>query len=167
MKKLLFMAVALFFAGSAAIAQQAPKSPRKTAEGKDVSISYGAPSKRDRTIFGGLVPYDEVWRTGADKGTELTLKKDGKVGNVDVKAGTYTLFTIPKANGNWTVILNPTLDQWGSFRYDLIKAADLPHISVKAQKTKSVVEELNIAFVGSDLVISWDDTQVKVPVKIK
>ncbi len=158
------MAAAFVFAGLSAVAQ-APASPKLTAESANASVVYGAPSKKGREIFGGLVPYGEVWRTGANNATELTLKKDAKVGGVSVKAGTYTLFTIPKADGNWTVILNPTLGQWGAYGYDKIKDKDLPHIAVKAEKAKEDVERFKMWFEGSDLVLAWDKTSVKVPVK--
>lgn len=157
------MAAAFLFAGSAVMAQ-APASPKKTAEGDKVSIVYGAPSKKGREIFGGLVPYGEVWRTGANNATELTLKKDGKVGGVNVKAGTYTLFTIPKEDGNWTVILNPTLGQWGAYGYDKIKGDDLPHIMAKAMAANGTVEQFSMYFEGSDLVMAWDKTKLKVPI---
>ncbi|WP_304237095.1 DUF2911 domain-containing protein [Jiulongibacter sediminis] len=165
MKKLLFLSLALLFTGSVAFAQ-APASPKKTAEGDGVSVVYGAPSKKGREIFGGLVPYGEVWRTGANNATELTLSKDGKVGGVNVKAGTYTLFTIPQEDGNWTVILNPTLGQWGAYGYAKIKDADLPHIPAKASATNGTVELFSIYFEGSDMVIAWDDTKVMVPIEM-
>ena len=72
-----------------------PASPRMTAEGKNVKVSYGQPSKKGRVIFGELVPYGKVWRLGANEATEITFEKDGSFGGKPVKAGTYTLFTIP------------------------------------------------------------------------
>ncbi|MGR3811091.1 DUF2911 domain-containing protein [Jiulongibacter sp. NS-SX5] len=162
MKNLLFLA-AFLFTGSMVMAQK-PASPKKNVEGENVSVTYSAPSKKGREIFGGLVPYGKIWRTGANNATELTLEKDGKVGGVDVKAGTYSLFTIPQEDGNWTVILNPTLEQWGAYGYEKIKDADLPHISAKASSTNGTVELFSIYFEGSDMVIAWDDTKVMVPI---
>lgn len=162
MKKLLFVAASLLFVSSYSFAQP---SPKKTATGGNISVTYSAPSKKGREIFGGLVPYDQVWRTGANNATEITFAKDGSIGGTPVKAGTYSLFTIPKKEGDWTVILNPTLGQWGSFKYNEIKDADLPHVKAKAAKTASTVEQMNIAVEGGNLVISWDNSQATVAVK--
>src|SRR6476660_6493757 len=103
MKHLLFMSViVLSVLGSCA---QAPVSPKASAEGKGVKVTYGQPSKKGREIFGKLVPFGQVWRTGANEASEITFNKDVTVGGKPVKAGTYTLFTIPKET-EWTVILN-------------------------------------------------------------
>ncbi|MCR9064422.1 MAG: DUF2911 domain-containing protein [Cytophagales bacterium] len=164
MKKLLFLTAALLFVGSYSFAQ-APASPKKTAEGDGMSVVYSAPSKKGRQIFGGLVPYGEVWRTGANNATEITFDKDVKFGGKPVKAGTYSLFTIPQEKGDWTVILNPTLEQWGAYGYDKIKGADLPHVMAKTAKTNGTVEQMSIYFEDKNLVIAWDDTKAMVPVK--
>ena len=166
MRKFLFlsliMVTAAFFMECSS---QPPKSPRVKAEGKDVEVSYGQPSKRGRVIFGELEPYGKVWRTGANEATEITFKKDVVFGGQPVKAGTYTLFTIPNQN-EWTIILNPELKQWGAYGYDKIKSKDLPHVKVPAEKVDSPVEKLTMRFDESNnLVIEWDQTRVKVPVQ--
>src|SRR5689334_20084655 len=99
MKSVLFYFLAALFVLPAC----AQKSPHETVEGKDISVTYGRPYKKGRDIFGGLEPYGKVWRTGADAATEVTFKKDGTFGGKPVKAGTYTLFTIPNEK-EWTVI---------------------------------------------------------------
>lgn len=142
---------------------QGQPSPRMTAEGKDVKISYGQPSKKGRVIFGELVPFGQVWRTGANEATEITFAKDSKLGGEAIKAGTYSLFTIP-GESEWTIILNPTLKQWGSFGYDKIKDKDVLKVKVKPGKTSGVVEKFTIRFEGSNLIMEWDTTQVAVKV---
>lgn len=142
---------------------QGQPSPRATAEGKDVKISYGQPSKKGRVIFGELVPFGQVWRTGANEATEITFAKDSKLGGEAIKAGTYSLFTIP-GESEWTIILNPTLKQWGSFGYDKIKDKDVLKVKVKPGKTSGVVEKFTIRFEGSNLIMEWDTTQVSVKV---
>ncbi|AWV99559.1 DUF2911 domain-containing protein [Arcticibacterium luteifluviistationis] len=163
MKKLLFLAAALLFVGTSSSFAQ--KSPKMTSSEGNISVTYSAPSVKGRDIFGGLVPYNEVWRTGANNATEITFAKDGSIGGKAVKAGTYSLFTIPKADGDWTVILNPTLKQWGSFKYGEIKDADLPHVMAKTSKTASNVEQMKISVEGGNLVIAWADTKASVAVK--
>lgn len=144
--------------------EKAPASPRVTAEGKNVTISYGQPSKKGRDIFGELVPYGKVWRLGANEATEITFKKDGSFGGKPVKAGTYTLFTIPDLT-SWTFILNSTLKQWGAYDYDKIKGANVLEVKAKPTKTSAPVEKLTITAPADKLVVEWDQTKVEVPVK--
>jgi len=166
MRQILFLSLIMVSAAFMECSSQPPKSPRVKAEGKDVEVTYGQPSKRGRVIFGDLEPYGKVWRTGANEATEITFKKDAVVGGQAVKAGTYTLFTIPNEN-EWTVILNPELKQWGAYGYDKIKSKDLPHIKVPAQKTNSPVEKLTLSFDDKNsLIIEWDQTRVAVPIQI-
>jgi hypothetical protein len=167
MRQLLFLSLIMVSASFMECSSQPPKSPRVSAEGKDVKVAYGQPSKRGRVIFGngGLEPYGKVWRTGANEATEITFAKDATFGGQAVKAGTYTLFTIPNEN-EWTVILNPELKQWGAYGYDKIKSKDLPHITVPARKLDSPVEKLTLKFDDKNsLVIEWDQTHVEVPIQ--
>ena len=83
----------------------------------DIEINYSRPSMRGRKIFGGLLPYGEVWRTGANSATKITFSTSVKFGGADVPAGTYALFSIPGQN-EWTVILNKVPGQWGAYAYD-------------------------------------------------
>ncbi len=96
--------------------KDAPKSPRVTATSDIAEVSYGQPSKRDRVIFGELVPYNKIWRTGANMSTDLTLKSDVEFGGKYVKKGTYAVFTIP-GETEWTVILNSKSAQLGDSEY--------------------------------------------------
>jgi len=140
-------------------------SPRVTAAGKDVKIAYGQPSKKNRVIFGELVPYGKVWRAGANEATEITFDKDATFGGKPIKKGTYTLFTIP-TESDWTFILNPTLKQWGAFGYDKIKDKDVLQTKVPSKKIDSPVEKLTMSFDNNNsLVLEWDQTHVEVPIK--
>lgn len=150
---------------TAVFAQDAPKSPRVTAEGDNVKVSYGQPSKRGREIFGKLVPYGEVWRTGANEATEITFAKDGSFGGKPVKAGTYTLFTIP-GESEWTFILNSALKQWGAYKYGEIKDKDVLQVKAKSSAISGeAVEKLTITLPKGKLLLEWDKTKVEVPVK--
>lgn len=158
MKSVLFLFVAALFVLPAC----AQKSPHETVEGSDISVTYGRPYKKGRDIFGGLEPYGKVWRTGADAATEVTFKKDGTFGGKAVKAGTYTLFTIPNAT-EWTVILNSELKQWGAFSYDKNKSKDVLQFNVPAKKLDNVVEQLTIRVPSKSMIIEWDKTQITIP----
>ena len=166
MRHLLFLSLIMVSAAFfTECSSQPPKSPRVTAEGKDVKVAYGQPSKRGRVIFGQLEPYGKVWRTGANEATEITFAKNATFGGQQVKAGTYTLFTIPNEN-EWEIILNPELKQWGAYGYDKIKDKDLPHVKVPVKKLDQPVEKLTLRFDDNNsLLIEWDQTQVAVPIQ--
>lgn len=129
-------------------------------------VIYSRPQKRDREVFGKLVPYGEVWRTGANESTELTLYKDMKVGDATVKAGTYTVYTIPQEN-EWTVILNKDVHTWGAYEYTDKK--DQVRINVPVKQSPTTIESFSMAFVpkeeGANLLMGWDDKYVEVPFK--
>lgn len=163
MKRLLFLFVVLF-AGLAACTQNPPKSPRVTAEGKNVKVEYGQPSKNGREVFGGLQQYGKVWRAGANSVTEITFDKDGTFGGKPVKAGKYSLFVIPNES-EWTVILNSNVGFWGT-EYEKNKEKDYLKVNVPAKKLSQVVEKLTYKFSGADLSIEWDQTGVTIPVKV-
>lgn len=142
----------------------AQKSPKVTAESKNTKISYGQPSKKGREIFGKLIPFGQVWRTGANEATEITFAKDVTFGETKVKAGTYSLFTIP-GEKEWSVILNSELKQWGSYGYDKIKAKNVAEVKVSVKALDAVVEKMTIATDDTNVTISWDKTAVSVPLK--
>jgi len=162
MKRLFFLSTVLF-AGLAACSQNPPASPRVAAEGKDVKVEYGQPSKKGREIFGGLQKYGQVWRAGANAATEVTFAKDATFGGKSVKAGKYSLFIIPNET-EWTVILNSSTGIAGT-DYEKNKDKDLLKVNLPAKKLPSVVEKLTYSFNGSDMNIQWDQTGVTVPIK--
>ena len=127
-------------------------------------VIYSRPQKRNREIFGKLIPYGEIWRTGANEATELTLYKDMKVADKVISAGTYTLYTIPGEN-EWTVILNNKTNTWGAYEYS--EKEDKVRITVPVRQAPNTIEALSMAFQesgnGADLLIGWDDSYVKVP----
>ncbi len=170
MKKVSVLLFVLFVALTSLVQAQdkkAPVSPRITAESpnKMIKIAYGQPVRKGRELFGpnGLEKYGAVWRTGANEATEITFAKDMMFGGKMVKAGTYSLFTIPAAN-EWTVILNSTLGQWGAYDYDKIKGTDVAQVKVPAKNGGANVEKLTITPTNNDLTIAWGETKVVVPV---
>lgn len=129
-------------------------------------VLYSRPQTRDREIFGKLVPYGEVWRTGANEATEITLYNDLMVGDKTIKKGTYTLFTIPKEK-EWTIVLNNSTNIWGAYDYHVEK--DVARITVPVRKSKTPIDALSMSFSpienGANLFIGWDDRYVVVPFK--
>ena len=168
MKTILASIFLLFVLQHKALAQEIA-SPKMTAEGKNIKITYGQPSKRGRVIFGDLVPYGEVWRTGANEATEITFSKPVIIDKKEIKAGTYTIFTIPQKD-KWTIILNSKLDQWGSYNYDKTKKYDMFKTEVVVRKS-NLQEKLILSFkdntTGTTLTIAWDDIEVELPITYK
>jgi Protein of unknown function (DUF2911) len=169
MKKLVFLLVALATA-TFAFAQdgkKAPASPAATAKGKignnEVTVSYNAPAVKGRKIWGGLVPYDQVWRTGANGATTIQLSKDAKIEGQDLKAGKYSLFTIPAQNGDWTVIFNKKADQWGSYNYDAKE--DALRVKVKSKVALDSTERLTFLVDKNVVKMNWEKLEVSFGVK--
>ncbi len=156
----MFLAVAVM--ATAQDKKEAPKSPRVTAKNEIAEISYGQPSKRDRVIFGELVPYGKVWRTGANMSTDLTVHTDVLFGGKKLKKGTYAIFTKPEEK-EWTSIVNSKPEQRGASEYDKNKDKNVLELKAPVVRTASVQEAFTIDFEGNDLVFSWDDVNVKVP----
>lgn len=148
------------------VAQDKPSSPKAEASGTigaaKVKVSYCQPSARGRKIMGGLVPYGEVWRTGANEATTVEFDKPVKIEGKDLAAGKYALFTIPGEN-EWTIIFNKDAKQWGAYNYK--QADDVLRVAVKPTKTASFVETFNITVGKDQLELKWENTSV--PVKVK
>ena len=144
-------------------------SPPAKAEVKlpsaEITIDYGAPSVRGRKIFGGQVPYGEVWRTGANPATSFKTTGALKIGDLDVPAGSYTLYTLPTASG-WKLIINKQTGQWGT-EYD--QKRDLGRTAMMVGKTSAPVELMKIDFEktsgsSTELHVIWADTDASVKV---
>jgi len=130
---------------------------------KAVKIIYGRPQLKGRSVS-DLAKAGEVWRTGANEAAEITFYKDVTFGGGAVKAGTYSLFSIP-GDKEWTVILNSKLNQWGSYSYD--KDADVARVKATASTGESL-EAFSIAFKevdgGAHMIMGWDTVRVAVPI---
>jgi hypothetical protein len=129
-------------------------------------IIYSRPKKKKRVIFGELVPYGKIWRTGANEATEITFYEDVLFNSEKVKAGTYALYTIPNKE-NWVVIINKAINTWGAYSYD--DSLDILRTSVEARNTAATIEDFSVTFkptkYGSDLLMGWDDTFVEIPIQ--
>jgi len=129
-----------------------------------ISVNYGRPSMRGRTIMGGLVPWNTVWRTGANEATHLRTSFDMTMGGVPVTRGRYTLWSIPSSDV-WTIIVNKQTGQWGT-RYD--DKQDLARFSVRAEVLPSAVDTFTISIVSTGktsgvISLRWEKTGVSIP----
>jgi hypothetical protein len=139
---------------------------RKEGQKARVKIVYSRPAKNNREVFGQLVPYGKVWRTGANENTEITFYQDATIGGKKIKKGIYSLFTIP-GNDTWTIILNSDVDRWGAYSYNEKK--DVLRVSAKPESSQSEVENFTIQFSGKDdrngsMMLAWDKIVVNIPV---
>lgn len=166
-KTMLFIALCLGISLFGSAQEQEPRlSPKAVAEGEYIKISYGQPSKRDRVIFGGLVPYNEVWRTGANEATEITFTKNTIFGGKPIHKGTYTLSTIPTKD-SWTIILNTQLDQWGAYEYEKYKKKNILITEVPTYQREKVLEKFTIKVEKDTVIMEWDKTGIKIPYTVK
>ena len=134
-----------------------------------LKITYSQPHKRGREVFGTLVPYGQVWRTGANEATEIILTRDIEVNGFVLKAGSYSIFSIPEKE-KWTIIFNSDLGLWGAYNYN--SKMDVIRIEVPTEELKGVVYEaftitLDNKNDKADLLFLWDKTKVTLSLKFK
>ena len=167
---LLLVAVLLTFITLAAAQKdksQRPSPPAqaqcKLPDGKTITVDYSSPRAKGRKIFGGLVPYGEIWRTGANEATTFVTDANLTVGKLTVPAGSYTIFTLPNPD-KWTLIINKKTGEWGiPYKYE---ADELGQVDMKVSATPAPVENFTIVFgqVSNtcQLTLSWESTQASV-----
>ena len=136
------------------------------ADGKTLTIDYSRPSMRSRKIFGGLVPYDQVWRTGANAATSLKTDADLNIGGTNVPKGSYTIYTLPGMS-QWMLIINKQTGQWGT---EYNQGQDLARIPMKVTQRSSGLELFTISFDktggnSATLKLEWENTIASVDVK--
>ena len=182
MKKIALIAALLFAVATLASAQMSmapdkskrPSPPAnaqcKFSDGKTITVDYSSPRAKGRKIFGtasekALVPYGEIWRAGANEATTFVSDANLTVGGKAVLAGSYTIFTIPKAD-KWTLIVNKKTAEWGiPYKYE---ADELARVDMSVSKTAAPVENFTIAFdpAGSKCTLSmeWENTRASVDI---
>lgn len=176
MRRKIFLVIAILFILQHQVSAQTAVVPRPSpvaivsARYKEAyfKITYSQPHKKGRQIFGKLVPYGKIWRTGANEATELTITKNIQLNGTLLPAGTYSIFTIPEKE-KWTIIINSDLGLWGSYNYN--EALDVMRFEVPVQEIsgETVFEPFTIQLVQknevADLLMMWDKTKVSIPVK--
>jgi Protein of unknown function (DUF2911) len=169
------LSLVLVCAFAAAAQQDKSKRPSPPAQakwdlggGKAVTIDYSSPRTKGRKIFGELVPFGQVWRTGANEATTLVTPVDLTIGGTAVPAGSYTIFTVPNKD-KWTLIISKKTGEWGTDYPG--QANDLARVDMKASTLPSPVENFTISFEkagsGGNLNIDWDTTRASVAVAKK
>ena len=144
-------------------ARPAAASPRDTARGAvggvNVLVDYGRPYRKGRTVFAanGLVPFGQVWRTGANAATTLVTSGDLTVGGTRLPAGTYTLYTVPNATA-WQLVVNRQTGQWGTV---YSQAQDFARVPMTVRTLAAPVEQFTVAVEGDALVMRWETTEAR------
>jgi hypothetical protein len=176
LSKLILSSVLIFGFASQSFAQDYLKKLRVSPEAEvmqvvgltKVAISYSRPGVKGRKIWGGLVPYDKVWRAGADEATKITITTDVMIEGKKLSAGSYSFFVIPTKK-EWTIIFNKVADQWGAFEYN--EAEDALRLKVKP-KTAEFEEWLKYEFVktgdySANLCLHWEKLKVVLKLETK
>ncbi len=136
--------------------------------GKTIKTDYSSPRMKSRKIYGELVPFGEVWRTGANEATTFVASADVVVGGKAVPAGSYTIFTVPTAD-KWTLIVNKKTGEWGiPYKYE---SDELVRVDMKVSKLPSAVENFTIAYdksaSGCTMRVDWEKTRAAVEITAK
>ena len=163
----LFLLMASFSAFSQDDKSKRPSPPAEveaTVGDAEVSIDYSQPAVKGRTVWGDLVPYDEVWRTGANEATVFETSKDIKVNGSVLPAGKYSMFTIP-GEDSWTVIFNSTWEQWGDYKYD--SAKDVLRVEAIPQKSDDFHERMTFTINDGEAALLWENLVVPMTISAK
>jgi hypothetical protein len=145
----------------------AQKSPRQQANGKigdvTIDVDYGAPSVKERVIWGELVPYNKIWRAGANENTTISFDKDVTIQNNTLPAGKYGFFIIPSEGDEWEVVFSKKNDAWGTNGYDA--ANDQLRLKLKIKIAEETKELLAFTIVEKGVKFSWEKVRLTIPVK--
>jgi hypothetical protein len=142
-------------------------SVQATIDGATVKVCYGRPSARGRTMVGGVNPFGQPWRLGANEPTRLILPFAADVAGVHVEPGTYSLYVVPQAT-SWEVHVNKAVDRWGIPIDSAVQAQDAGTGTVPVETLEQSVEQLTMHLVpGSpaELVVEWEKTRVRIPIR--
>jgi hypothetical protein len=168
-KRIALLVFAIFTLTLFAAAQASPAASASCdLGGKTIKTDYSSPRMKGRKIYGGLVPFGEVWRTGANSATTFVTSADVVVGGKAVPTGNYTLFTVPTAD-KWTLIINKKTGEWGiPYKYE---SDELARVDMKVSKLLSPVEDFTISYDksagGCAMHIDWETTRASVDISAK
>jgi Protein of unknown function (DUF2911) len=173
MKKLTVVLVILLFASLSFAQKKPPLSPPasatcKFADGHSIKVDYSSPRAKGRKIYGGLVPYGEVWRTGANEATTFVTDAPVEIDGKEIPAGNYTMFTVPNPE-KWTLIINKKTGEWGiPYKYE---SDELARVDMSVSKTAAPVEDFTISFhemgTGCHMYLDWENTRATVKIDEK
>ena len=166
MKKLIALFLISTFTLNFTLAQKNRASPKESTKGKidqlDVTIVYGSPAVKGRVIWGELVPFDKIWRAGANEATTFEFSKDVEIENKKLPAGKYSFFIIPNMEKS-TLIFNNDANQWGAYNYNIDK--DQLRVDVKPSISSDQIEKLVYEIDQSNILLKWSNWGISFDVK--
>lgn len=137
--------------------------------GATLKVCYSRPAAHGRHVMGGLVPFDEPWRLGANEATSITLPFAGEIAGVSVKPGTYSLYAVPGAS-SWKIVVNTDVERWGIPIDDAVRTHDVGGGSAASESLAAPVETLTLRFApvtgnATELIVEWEKTRVRIPIR--
>ena len=137
--------------------------------GGTMKLCYSRPSARGRKIMGGVVPFDQPWRLGANEATSIDVPVPAEIAGVRVEPGSYTLYAIPRA-AKWQIVVNRTVQRWGVPIDNAVRAGDVGAGTVTTESLGAPVETLTLKFAppagnATELVLEWERTRVRIPIR--
>jgi Protein of unknown function (DUF2911) len=168
----LLLALTLYTSAQMKDKSQRPSPPAQAkcnfSDGKSITVNYSSPRAKGRKIFGDLVPFGEVWRTGANEATTFVNTASLSIGGKDIPAGTYTMFTVPTQD-KWTLIINKKTGEWGiPYKYE---SDELARADMSVSKTSGPVENFTISFhemgTGCHMYLDWENTRATIEISEK
>ncbi|RNC85827.1 MAG: DUF2911 domain-containing protein [Balneola sp.] len=132
-------------------------------EGDRVLVCYGSPSARERKVFGGIVPYDRLWRFGANEPTRLYTSTDLVIGEVVVPKGRYSVYAIP-GEYSWEVFISTSTFHWGNVINRSVRENEIGSFDIQPESNDSFVESFTIRFEEAELLVEWENTRLRIPV---
>lgn len=140
--------------------------------GQALRICYGRPAAQGREIFGGLVPFGTLWRTGANEPTILHLPFNAEIAGLTVPTGSYSIYSVPEESGEWELIINRATSQWGhpgSYTEE-VRAQELGRATIRTERMDQAVESFTIrgepTSSGADILLEWARTRARIPVRV-
>ena len=160
-KRILSLVLILFSFSTYAQRESPLKIEKGSINGVEIKLTYSSPFAKGRKIFGGLVPYNEMWRTGANRATTLEIEEGIIIGGKKLEAGKYEVFTIPTKE-EWTIIIHEYQDQCGMALYR--EENDVMRFKVQSKTSQRFHESMSFSIVSNAILLEWENTQVTIPV---
>lgn len=166
-KNIILLLLVMLTINTVAAQERKPASPPATAtgiiNGANITIKYSSPSVKGREIWGGLVPYNKIWRAGANNATTFSTNIAIMVEGKELPAGTYAFFVTPQEDGTATVIFNKEAEQWGAYKYK--QAEDQLRVKVNTKKSNTMNERLVYNVNKNNVTLSWENWDIPIMIK--
>lgn len=131
-------------------------------EGNKILVCHGSPAVKTRKVIGGIVPFDQLWRLGANEPTRFYTKSDLVLGEVVVPKGRYSLYAIP-GKSHWQIFISKSTNHWGNNISDRVREQEIGSFEVEPETTKNLIENFTILSADDELIVEWERTRIRIP----